>query len=42
MESIVKCFFIGNQNIILFPKLKKNDWKATISALTRGISAVSD
>jgi hypothetical protein len=30
----VKCFFIGNQKVVLFPKFRENGWKAAASALT--------
>ena len=29
----MKCFFIGNQEVVLFPKYRKNGWEATTSAL---------
>ena len=29
----MKCFFIKNQKVILFHKLKKNSWEAAASAL---------
>jgi hypothetical protein len=32
----MKCFFIEDKKIILFPKLRKNNWKATDSALKKG------
>jgi hypothetical protein len=41
-ESIVKCFFIGNQKIVLFPKFRKNGWKAIASALIRLILKKED
>jgi len=28
LESIVGCFFIGKQKIVLFPKYRKNVWKS--------------
>jgi hypothetical protein len=29
----VKCFFLGKEKIVLFPKYKKNDWVFAASAL---------
>jgi hypothetical protein len=31
-EFIVKCFFIGKQKVILFPKFRENGWITAASA----------
>jgi hypothetical protein len=33
MESIVGCFFIGKQKVVLFPKYMENGWETDESAL---------
>jgi hypothetical protein len=30
----VECFFIGKQNVVLFPKFRENGWVSAASALT--------
>ena len=30
----MKCFFIRNQKVVLFPKLMENGWEAAASALS--------
>jgi hypothetical protein len=37
----VGCIWIGNQKIVLFPKLRKNGWEAAASALTGGSLSLS-
>jgi hypothetical protein len=32
----VECFFIGKQNVVLFPKFKENGWVSAASALRTG------
>jgi hypothetical protein len=32
-ESIVKCFFIGKQKVVLFPKYRENGWEFAASTL---------
>jgi len=29
----VRCFFLGKQKVVLFPKYRKNGWEAAASAL---------
>ena len=37
----VKCIWIGNQNVVLFPKCRKNCWKAASALIVKPLTIPS-